>query len=90
MIFVTTVATVGHKIKKWQACQEADGTVTFRYVPGPGFDPSVETHVQQSLARYLAGVSVVAKQVDDITPGPNGKHRLVIAAPAAAGSRPGT
>ena len=78
MVFITTVATVGHRLKMWQGVQHTDGSVTFRFVPGEGFDDSVEAHLQRSLLPYFGGLPVTMERVKEIPLGPNGKRRPVV------------
>jgi phenylacetate-CoA ligase len=78
MVFITTVATVGHRLRMWQGVQHKDGSVTFRFVPGEGFNDAVEAHLQRSLYPYFGGFPVKMERVADIPVGPNGKRRPVV------------
>lgn len=78
MVFITTLATVGDRVRSWQGVQHGDGSITLRFVPGEGFDDSVAAHLERSLLPYFGGLPVRVQRVASLPVEPSGKRRPVV------------
>lgn len=78
MMIAVFLANVGHAINQFQVVQHVDGSLTFKYVPGPEFSEQAHQYLRTSMEGCLKGYPVKMDEVPEILPGENGKRRVII------------
>jgi phenylacetate-CoA ligase len=86
MSFAVWMAHLGQAVKQFQAVQHRDGALTFRYVPGPGFDDSTRQYLRTQLEASLKGYPVRLEPVGEIPVSASGKRKVVIVEGDGAGA----
>ena len=81
MVFNLIVSPIAETVDAFQAIQHADRSITFNVVPTPRFDERARAHLRRNFERYLPGIPIEVRRVDDIPRTAAGKRRLVIAEP---------
>ncbi len=76
--FLLMFSIIGETVRRYQAVQHVDRSITLRVIPTPKFSDETRDYLRRSVAKYLPGAELHIELVEDIPAGANGKQRIVV------------
>jgi phenylacetate-CoA ligase len=78
MVFNLAFSPLAEKVRQFQAVQHPDDSITIKIIPAPDFDDRVLDHLRKSCRKYLPGLAIQPRLVEDIPLTRSGKRRVVV------------
>ena len=78
LVFNVLFSSLGYTVRKFQAVQHKDKSVTLKVVPSPHWDAAAKQLVHDQAAKYLTDLPFKLEIVQDIQPSPAGKHHVLV------------
>jgi phenylacetate-CoA ligase len=78
LLFNVMFAALAGTVRRFQAVQHPDRSVTLKLVPTEKLDDSALATIRDNFARHLPGLPLRTELVDDIPLSPSGKRKVVV------------
>jgi phenylacetate-CoA ligase len=78
LVFNVMFSTLGYSVRRFQAVQHKDRSVTLRVVPSDKFDADARKTIHDVAGKYLTGLPFKLEIVNDIPTSPSGKRHVVV------------